>query len=223
MLYAKVPRERIPILIGKKGSVKKEIERRSGAEVRIDSDTGDVTIVVEKARDPVMGLKAADVVRAIGRGFSPERAYRLFEEDIYLEILDIHDFVGKSKRRLRQVRARLIGTGGRARKTIEDLTGTYISIYGDTVAIIGDALENSIAREAVVMLIEGSEHSSVYHFLERRRSELIAAEMGFEYYERGEYGYPEGEGGSKDVDRGEEGGGADEHGDENGDGDGGGE
>ncbi len=222
MLYAKVPRERIPVLIGKKGSVKKEIERRSGAEVKIDSETGDVTIVVEKARDPVMGLKAADVVRAIGRGFSPERAYRLFEEDTYLEILDIHDFVGKSKRRLRQVRARLIGTGGKARKTIEELTGTYISIYGDTVSIIGDALENSIAREAVVMLIEGSEHSSVYHFLERRRSELIAAEMGFEYYERGEYDSPGIEGGSEDVDRGEEGEG-DEHGDENGDGDGGGE
>ena len=186
MLYDRIPRERIAVLVGPHGETRKAIEKKSGARLEIDSQTGEVKIEAEKAGDPVMGLKAAEVVRAIARGFSPERAFRLFEEDVYLTVLDIHDFIGKSKKRLRQVKARLIGTKGKTRQTIEEITGADISIYGDTVAIIGDLLETDVARTAVIMLIEGSEHSTVYGYLHRRKEEMRIAEMGFEYYERKE-------------------------------------
>jgi len=37
----------------------------------------------------------------------------------------------------------------------------------------------AIAREAVLMLLRGSEHKTVYRFLERKRAEIKAYEMGF--------------------------------------------
>jgi len=184
MIYTKVPKERIAVIIGKEGAVLKELKKRSGAEINIDSETGEVEVKAETAEDPVLGLKAADVVKAIARGFSPERAYRLLRDNEYLTFLDIHDFAGKSQKRIRQVRARIIGRKGKTRSLIEDLTGAEISVYGTTVGIIGDTIENDIAVRAVTMLLEGSEHSTVYRFLEHQRQNLKVAHMGFEYYER---------------------------------------
>jgi len=37
-----------------------------------------------------------------------------------------------------------------------------------------------VARTAVDMLLSGSEHATVYRYLERKRPELHIAEMGFE-------------------------------------------
>jgi ribosomal RNA assembly protein len=126
----------------------------------------------------VLPLKARDVVQAMARGFSEDRAFRLLNEDAYLEVLDIKDFA-HSKNRIAQVRARLIGTRGKTRRIIEELTGVEMSVWGHTVAIIGGAFEMGIAREALVMLLRGSEHKTVYRFLERKRADLKAYQMGF--------------------------------------------
>jgi len=42
-----------------------------------------------------------------------------------------------------------------------------MSVWGHTVAVIGGAFEMAIARDALVMLLRGSEHKTVYRFLER--------------------------------------------------------
>ena len=78
-----------------------------------------------------------------------------------------------------QVRARLIGTRGKTRRIIEELTGVDVSVSGHTVAMIGGAFEMAIAREAVFMLLRGSEHRTVYRFLERKRADLKVYQMGF--------------------------------------------
>jgi ribosomal RNA assembly protein len=49
---------------------------------------------------------------------------------------------------------------------------------GHTVSLIGPSFELAIAREAVVMLLRGSEHSTVYRFLERKRADIKAWQMG---------------------------------------------
>jgi ribosomal RNA assembly protein len=117
------------------------------------------------------------MVKAIGRGFSPERAFRLINDDIYFTLLDIRDFVGKSQKHVRRVRSRIIGTKGRTRELIEELTGVSVSIYGNTVAIIGDSEELASAVSAVEMLLSGSEHSAVYAFLEKRKRASYLAGM----------------------------------------------
>ena len=52
------------------------------------------------------------------------------------------------------------------------MSGALVSVYGHTVAIIGDFDQVNVAREAVNMLINGSEHASVYRFLQRKRQEI---------------------------------------------------
>lgn len=180
MFYLRIPMERIGVLVGKKGEVKAEIEKRSGVRLEIDSEDGAITVNEEKATEPVLALKAVDVVKAIGRGFSPETAFRLFSEDIYLELLDIRDYTGKNQKHVRRVRARVIGTKGKTRRIVEELSNAGVSIYGNTVAIIGGLEEVDIAKTAMDMLLSGSEHSTVYAWLEHQRRGMRLAEMGLQ-------------------------------------------
>jgi len=178
MLYARIPAERLGVLIGPDGATKKRLQQSTGTQIEIDSATGEVTIDESGATDPVLALKARDIVQAVARGFSEERAFRLLDEDAYIEILDIKDFA-HSKNRITQIRARLIGTRGKTRRIIEELTGVDVSVWGHTAALIGGPFEMGIAREAVIMLLRGSEHKTVYRFLERKRADLKAYQMGF--------------------------------------------
>ncbi|QLH74664.1 MAG: RNA-processing protein [Methanomassiliicoccales archaeon] len=179
MKGARIPKERIGVLIGKGGETKAYIEERAKVRLSIDAE-GEVLIDDSKIEDPLIQFKIVDIVRAIGRGFSPQHAYRLFDDDEYFELIDIDEYVGKKPDQLARVRARVIGSGGKTRRLIENLTGVNISVYGDTVGIIGNSVQMPIARTAVDMLLRGSEHSTVYSYLERNRRTLRIAEMGFE-------------------------------------------
>ena len=172
--FIKIPKERIGVLIGPKGSVKELIERRLKVELDIDSKTGDVEITLnEDAEDPSLLFRAKDVVRAIGRGFSPERAFKLLEdEDKVFEMIDLRDIFGRSQSNIKRVKGRVIGKDGKTRRIIEELTGALVSVYGDTVSIIGNIEQVETAREAIKMLIKGSQHRTVYKFLQRKRHEL---------------------------------------------------
>lgn len=182
MLYVKIPKDRAGALIGPDGTVKRQIEKSCMVKLKIDSDSGDVTVIPteEGAKEGLVGLNARDIVKAIARGFSPERAMRLVSEDVYLEVIDIRDFAGKERKHVSRVRARLIGTDGKTRNTIEEFSEAEMSIYGNTVAIIGDILSMDAAKRAVEMLLEGSEHSAVYRFLENKRRYLKYREMVME-------------------------------------------
>lgn len=190
MLYVRMPKERVAVLIGQKGEAKKLIEKRCEVKIHVDSRTGDVAIrsggeisSIDRSEETVgdlMAFTARDVVKAIARGFSPERAMRLFDDDVYLELLDIRDYAGKSAKHVRRVRSRIIGTGGKTRRIIEEMSEADLSIYGNTVGIIGDIWSLDIAKRAAQMVLEGSEHSTVYRYLEGRRRDLRIAEMGMQ-------------------------------------------
>ncbi|MHB8586274.1 MAG: KH domain-containing protein [Thermoplasmatota archaeon] len=174
----KIPKERIGALIGPEGKIKSEIEQRAGVHVVVDSESGDIQIDDAKAFEPVLALKVRDVVRSIGRGFSPEKAFRLFQDDTYLDILDLTEYVGKGEKDMDRVRSRLIGTNGKTRTAIEEATGANVSIYGKTVGLLGEIEEVAVAREAVEMIIDGAPHQAVYRQLEKKRKELRLKELG---------------------------------------------
>jgi ribosomal RNA assembly protein len=173
-IFMKIPKDRIGALIGLEGKTKKYIEEKLSVELQIESDTGGVTIILgEKAEDPSMLFKAKDVVIAIGRGFSPEHAFRLIHnEDLVLDIIDLRSIFGRSESDIKRVKGRIIGMGGKTRKIIEELTDTNICVYGHTVGIIGDIEQVQIAKSAIQMLINGSPHNVVYRYLHRKRREL---------------------------------------------------
>ncbi len=179
MVDIKIPKERIGVLIGENGKTKNKIEEISGAELDIDSRTGVVDIDVEDTDDPLMPMKVEDVVKAIGRGFNPKKALKILDKDVYFELLDIRDYVGKSPNAVHRISGRVIGKNGRSREIIEELSETYISVYGNTIGIIGGSVELSIAKRAIEMLLDGSEHSTVYSFLEKSRSDIKVAGSGF--------------------------------------------
>ncbi|MEM2914871.1 MAG: KH domain-containing protein [Candidatus Bathyarchaeia archaeon] len=173
-LFAKIPKERIGILIGPNGRSKEQIEKTLSIDLEINSETGDVTISLNKdAEDPSLLFKAKDVVLAIGRGFSPERAFRLLEnENNVLDIIDLREFFGRSESDIKRINGRIIGREGKTRRIIEEMSETFVSVYGHTVAIIGDVDQVEVAREAIKLLIRGSQHATVYRYLQKMRHEL---------------------------------------------------
>ncbi len=164
----KIPKERTAVLIGKKGSTKRYIEKFTNTKLIIDSE-GDVIIQGEDSLDV---YTTKNIIKAIGRGFNPKIALNLLEDDFCLEIIEIKEFSGKSDKKLRRLRSRVIGTKGKCRDNIERLTDTNISIYGKTISIIGSLENAAIAKEALERLLYGSEHGNVYKWLENKRAIL---------------------------------------------------
>ena len=178
-VFVKVPRERIGVLIGPEGRVKASIEKELSVELRIDSQSGDVEIVLmPTAQDPTVLFRAKEVITAIGRGFSPEHAFRLLEDDeSVLEVIDLRETVGRSQSEMKRLKGRIIGKEGKTRRIIEELTDASISVYGHTVSIIGNVEQAEVAKEAIRMLIRGSLHQTVYRFLHRKRREFKKKKM----------------------------------------------
>jgi len=172
-MTALIPKDRVGVLVGLRGAVKSAIEEKLSVDLKIDSPSGAVEIGVKPdAPDPSGALQAKDIVLAIGRGFSPERAFRLFSEDNTLDIIDLHDFFGKNEAEIRRVDGRIIGREGKTRRILEELTGTAISVSGHTVSIIGGYVAVTMAKDALEKLIKGRQHGTVYKFLRRRRQEI---------------------------------------------------
>ncbi len=172
--FIKIPKERVGVLVGPEGRTKKSIEDKLSVELQIDGEAGDVNILMkENAADPSMLFAAKDVVTALGRGFSPEHAFRLIrDEEAVLDLIDLRAVFGKSEADIKRVKGRIIGMNGKTRAIIEELTDANVAVYGHTVGIIGTMDQVQIAREAIEMLIKGSMHGTVYRFLHRKRREL---------------------------------------------------
>jgi ribosomal RNA assembly protein len=172
--FVRIPKERVGVLIGPEGKVKRDIEERLQVKLEIESEAGGVEITLsEKATDPSLLFRAKDVVTAIGRGFSSDQAYRLIRsEDTIFDFIDLRNIFGRSDSDIRRVKSRIIGMNGRTRRTIEELTDADTVVYGHTVGFIGTFEQVDIARNAVQMIIQGSEHHTVYNFLQKKRREL---------------------------------------------------
>lgn len=157
----KIPEERLPVLIGKKGMTKRFIERKTKTKIA----AGEEEIIIEG--ESIGVLDAESIIKAIGRGFSPEHAELLLDEENTLVIMDLP----KSKKSQKRLKSRLIGTRGKSRRNIERLTGTYISVYGKTISLIGSYNNVNLAEQAVQKIIKGIPHRFVYEFLEARQNE----------------------------------------------------
>jgi len=180
MKYLKIPMDRVGVLIGHKGETKNSIEDKTGLKLEIDSKTGDVAINDQDAKDPVIILTVENYIKAIGRGFSPEKADNLFREDADFFVFDLHDYVGKKESHLKRLKSRVIGREGKTKKVLEDLTDSKISVYGHTIGIISDVMKMNILKKSIDMLLTGSKHASVYRFVEAQMKELRRMEkQGF--------------------------------------------
>ncbi len=75
---------------------------------------------------------------------------------------------------------RIIGRKGRTREIIEEMSGADVSVYGKTVAIIGNPIQVEVAKTAIEKLARGgSPHGVVYKYLERRKKDLELESMNY--------------------------------------------
>src|SRR3989441_4390414 len=169
-----IPLDRVGVLIGKSGKIKAKIEKICSVSLLIDGKTAEIIISGTGDVESMIPFKAEEIVMAIGRGFSAEKSMRLLEGENSLHIIDLREFAGKSSSQIERIKARIIGEGGRVRKNMEQLSGASISVYGRTVAIIGEGNHLRTAVDAITTLSSGSTHGKVYNDLQeaRRREKL---------------------------------------------------
>ena len=161
----KIPKDRIAVLIGKKGEIKKSLEEDSKATIEIDSKEGEVRLIGKNSID-LFSLK--EVIKAISRGFNPDVANLLLRQDYSLELINLNEF-NEHKSHHERLKGRVIGRKGKSRALIEQMTQCYISVYGKTVAILGPIDKVPIAKKAVESLLMGSMHTSVFKWLEKQQ------------------------------------------------------
>jgi len=171
----KVPKERVAVLIGKNGATKKLLEKATKTQIDIDSNEGDVFV---KGEDALGLFSTNEIIQAIGRGFNPEIALLLLHQDYSFELISLNEYT-KSKNTLHRIKARIIGSEGKARRLIEGLTDCHISVYGKTIGIIGKIEKVPLARRAIESLLGGSPHANVYKWLEKQRK-MMKTENIFE-------------------------------------------
>ncbi len=164
----KIARERVAVLIGKGGKTKQKLERLTGTKISVDSATGDVELQ-GKEEGAENFYNAVNVVKAVGRGFSPENAFLLLDPEYLLDVIKISDVSSGSESAITVKKGRVIGKHGYARERIERETESRIAVHGKTVAVIGKPESIEIARKAIEMLLQGAEHSTIFRFLQRRR------------------------------------------------------
>lgn len=164
----RIPRDRVGALIGRRGSTKASVESKCGVTLEIDGTTGEVMVRSDgdAADEMVRPIKAVEVITAIGRGFAPDTAMKLLGGETVLHVISLVEFAGKSRSNLERIKSRIIGEQGRARKNMEQLSGTKISVYGKTVSIIGSGNSLRLAVNAVRSISRGSMHGAVYGKLE---------------------------------------------------------
>ena len=171
----RIPEDRIGVIIGREGEIKRKIEQETGCKIRISKD-GTVSVM---GNDAIGFLKAQNVIKAIARGFSPEIAFKLLKDDFkVLEVINLSEYVGDNA--IKRIKGRIIGKDGKMRENIEDTLDVNLSIYGKTVSIIGDMENVNAAREAILMLIEGAQHSRVLRFMEKKKREIKARNLDWQ-------------------------------------------
>jgi ribosomal RNA assembly protein len=153
-----IPQDRIKVI--KDRPVKQKIEKTLSVKINFKDN------LVEINGEGIELFQAKNIVKAVARGFSPERAFRLFDEK---EVLEIIELTGLKDKKMKIIKSRLIGTKGKTRIVIEECSGCFISIYGKTVSIIGKYDQINVAKKAIKMIIRGSKHSKVYGFLQQSK------------------------------------------------------
>lgn len=169
-LEIEVPEDRVGVILGKEGENKKKIEEKCGCKISVVKN-----VVIVDCPDSLSLMKVKNVITAIARGFSPEISLKLLEnEDLIFESIDLSQLI--PEKAMQRILGRIIGKEGTMKKQIEDMLNVNMSIYNNFVSIIGDFENVTIAREAINMLINGAQHSTVLKFIERKRRDF---KLGF--------------------------------------------
>jgi len=153
------------ILVGNIKKIRKAVPViENKVKVKIGFGKGNISVKGSELNEYLV----EKVIRAVDFGFNAEDALLLMSDDFVLEFIEVREHT--HRKNLRDVRARLIGTGGKARKTIENLTGSEIVIHGNTVGVIVDSEHLDAVMQGLQSLIQGAKHGNIFAYLEKQNT-----------------------------------------------------
>jgi ribosomal RNA assembly protein len=158
-------KNRIPVFIGKSGSMKRIFEKELNCKIDVDSQTGKITLIDE---DSLSAFILNNMVNAINIGQNPQNALKLENENYVHDIIDVKNFV-KDHARVKVVMGRIIGKEGSTRKIIEEISKCNLALKDSLVSVVGTYENTIIVHQAIEMLIKGASHKSLYSYLERNK------------------------------------------------------
>ncbi len=151
------------VLVQNMNKIKKAVPViENKVKVKISFGKGQVTL----RSNELIEYLVEKVVQAIDFGFMADDALLLMNDDFVLEFIEVKEHT--RRKNLAEVRSRIIGTGGKARKTIENLTGSEIVIHGNTVGVIVDSDHLDAVVQGIESLIQGAKHGNVFAYLEKQ-------------------------------------------------------
>lgn len=147
--------------------LKKKIEKE--LDIKIKPERNKITIESEK-EDTYLEYISSKILEALALGFDFNITMQLKDINFNFIKIDIKSFVRES--RLNEAISRTIGTKGKTKKLISELSDCDVVIHDHIVAAIGPSDNVEIVNQALISLIRGSKPSSVYSFLEKSRGKL---------------------------------------------------
>ena len=155
-------------VLGKDNKNLRKLERELGLRIEV-SGSGDLT-VKSLENDPIAEYNALRILDALALGFGTEIALQLEHEDYDLLKINVHNYAKGA--RVEAVKGIVIGTQGKTKKVIEELSECDIMISDHTIAVIGKNENAELASEAIKMLLNGAKQANVYTYLEKSRARL---------------------------------------------------
>ena len=165
----RIPIDRVGSVIGKSGKTKLWIEEKCHVNLDIDSRSGEIHISTDdEISNPLL---AVDLIQSIAHGFSKVSASNLLDEDKFLSVIDLTQYYKKSSHSISRIKSRVIGQNGKARKVMEEISNTNISVYGHSISIIGSFEQIKLVENAINLLISGAQHKTAYDLLQKSRTQ----------------------------------------------------
>lgn len=163
MRLLSLPKKTQNLLKKDEGKLLKDVQELGGVEVELKD--GDAVIRGEGGSEWIV----EQVLKALAYGFLPRQAFKLFSDDYFLEAIDLDNAFHGNEKKMRRYKARVIGQGGEAKRKLQELSGAFLAVGPESIAILGEFEELRAAKEAVLRLLEGAEHIGVYNYLEREK------------------------------------------------------
>lgn len=163
MEHILIPQKRAELLDKK---LLAELRKRLKCKIELTENE----IIIEG--EPYDEYNAKNVLTAFGRGFDLNKAYKLLSDDYFFQQINLKDVL-RNKDQIMRVKARIIGTQGKAKEYIESVSGADIAVFGSSISIIGKIDDIKVAEAAVRILVDGGTHKTAYLVMDKERAKQL--------------------------------------------------